>query len=257
MSIMYSSTSLEKRSVSNMLEVKNLTFKVNENGIERSIVKNISFHVDDGEMLVITGPNGGGKSTLAKVLMGIEAADEGRIILDGEDITSYDINHRANAGIGFAFQQPPRFKGMTVSRLLSLAAGRELKESECCGLLSRVGLCAQEYIKREVDATLSGGEMKRLEIATVLAKHHKLCIFDEPEAGIDLWSFSMLIQQFEKIHSRKEESLILISHQERIIRMADRIMVIEDGKIGAVGPREEILPQLLDKGDSCACMNRE
>ena len=208
-------------------------------------------------MLVITGPNGGGKSTLAKVLIGIEAADEGQIILDGEDITSYDINHRANAGIGFAFQQPPRFKGMTVSRLLSLAAGRQLKESECCGLLSRVGLCAQEYIKREVDSTLSGGEMKRIEIATVLAKRHKLCIFDEPEAGIDLWSFSMLIQQYEKTHNRKEESLILISHQERIIRMADRIMVIEDGKIGTLGEKEEILPQLLDKGDSCTCMNCE
>ena len=206
-------------------------------------------------MLVITGPNGGGKSTLAKVLMGIEQADEGQIILDGEDITSYDINHRANAGIGFAFQQPPRFKGMTVDKLLSLAAGHKLAEPECCALLSSVGLCAQEYLKREVDATLSGGEMKRLEIATVLAKQHKLCIFDEPEAGIDLWSFSMLIQQFEKIHSKKEESLILISHQERIIQMADRIMVIEDGNIGAIGPKDEILPTLLDKGDSCACMN--
>ena len=238
-----------------MLEVKNLTFKVNENGIERSIVKGISFDVKDGEMLVITGPNGGGKSTLAKVLMGIEQADEGQIILDGEDITSYDINHRANAGIGFAFQQPPRFKGMTVDKLLSLAAGHKLAEPECCALLSSVGLCAQEYLKREVDATLSGGEMKRLEIATVLAKQHKLCIFDEPEAGIDLWSFSMLIQQFEKIHSKKEESLILISHQERIIQMADRIMVIEDGNIGAIGPKDEILPTLLDKGDSCSCMN--
>ena len=238
-----------------MLEVKNLTFKVNENGIERSIVKGISFDVKDGEMLVITGPNGGGKSTLAKVLMGIEQADEGQIILYGEDITSYDINHRANAGIGFAFQQPPRFKGMTVDKLLSLAAGHKLAEPECCALLSSVGLCAQEYLKREVDATLSGGEMKRLEIATVLAKQHKLCIFDEPEAGIDLWSFAMLIQQFEKIHSKKEESLILISHQERIIQMADRIMVIEDGNIGAIGPKDEILPTLLDKGDSCACMN--
>lgn len=238
-----------------MLEVKNLTFKVNENGIERSIVKGISFDVKDGEMLVITGPNGGGKSTLAKVLMGIEQADEGQIILDGDDITSYDINHRANAGIGFAFQQPPRFKGMTVDKLLSLAAGHKLAEPECCALLSSVGLCAQEYLKREVDATLSGGEMKRLEIATVLAKQHKLCIFDEPEAGIDLWSFAMLIQQFEKIHSKKEESLILISHQERIIQMADRIMVIEDGNIGAIGPKDEILPTLLDKGDSCACMN--
>ena len=167
-----------------MLEVRNLTFKVNENGIERSIVKNISFEVADGEMLVITGPNGGGKSSLAKVLMGIESADEGQIILDGEDITSYDINHRANAGIGFAFQQPPRFKGMTVIRLLSLAAGRDLKKQECCKMLSAVGLCANEYITREVDATLSGGEMKRLEIATVLAKTHKLCIFEIGRAHV-------------------------------------------------------------------------
>ncbi|MDY2813795.1 MAG: ATP-binding cassette domain-containing protein [Dorea sp.] len=239
-----------------MLEVKNLTFKVNENGIERSIVKNISFDVKDGEMLVITGPNGGGKSTLAKVLMGIEEADEGEIILDGENISSFDVNHRANAGIGFAFQQPPRFKGMTVKKLLSLAAGRNLEESACCQMLSSVGLCAREYINREVDATLSGGEMKRLEIATVLAKKHKLCIFDEPEAGIDLWSFSMLIQQFEKIHGEKEESLILISHQERIIQMADRIMVIEDGKIGAIGPKEEILPTLMDKGERYSCLDR-
>lgn len=239
-----------------MLEVKNLTFKVNENGIERSIVKGISFDVKDGEMLVITGPNGGGKSTLAKVLMGIEEADEGRIVLDGEDITSYDVNHRANAGIGFAFQQPPRFKGMTVKKLLSLAAGCSLEEGECCRMLSSVGLCAREYIDREVDGTLSGGEMKRLEIATVLAKKHKLCIFDEPEAGIDLWSFSMLIQQFEKIHGEKEESLILISHQERIIQMADRIMVIEDGNIGAIGPKDEILPTLMDKGERYSCLDR-
>lgn len=239
-----------------MLEVKNLTFKVNENGIERSIVKGISFDVKDGEMLVITGPNGGGKSTLAKVLMGIENADEGTIVLDGEDITAYDVNHRANAGIGFAFQQPPRFKGMTVKKLLSLAAGRSLEEAECCQMLSSVGLCAREYINREVDGTLSGGEMKRLEIATVLAKKHKLCIFDEPEAGIDLWSFSMLIQQFEKIHGAKEESLILISHQERIIQMADRIMVIEDGNIGAIGPKDEILPTLMDKGERYSCLDR-
>lgn len=237
-----------------MLEVKNLTFKVDENGVQRSIVKDISFQVEDGEMLVITGPNGGGKSSLAKVLMGIEGADEGRIVLDGEDITDYDINHRAEAGIGFAFQQPPRFKGMTVDKLLSLAAGRSLTEPECCRMLSSVGLCAREYITREVDATLSGGEMKRLEIATVLARPHKLCIFDEPEAGIDLWSFSMLVQQFERIHEKKEQSLILISHQERIIQMADRIMVIENGKIGAIGTRDEILPNLLSEGQ-CACMD--
>ena len=231
-----------------MLEVKNLTFQVNENGIERSIVENISFNVEDGEMLVITGPNGGGKSTLAKVLMGIDQASAGQIILDGTDISDYDINHRAEAGIGYAFQQPPRFKGMTVSKLLSLAAGKDLTRDVCCRLLSTVGLCANEYIEREVDGTLSGGEMKRLEIATVLAKPHKLCIFDEPEAGIDLWSFSMLIEQFEKMHKEKKQSLILISHQERIIQMADRIMVIEGGKIASIGQAgEEDTMTLLDK----------
>ena len=240
-----------------MLEVKNLTFKVNENGVERSIVKDISFIVENGEMLVITGPNGGGKSTLAKVLMGIEKADAGQIILDGEDISDYDIDHRAKAGIGFAFQQPPRFKGMTVDRLLSLAAGEQLPEQVACRMLSAVGLCAREYLKREIDGTLSGGEMKRLEIATVLAKSHKLCIFDEPEAGIDLWSFSMLIQQFERIHEKKDQMLILISHQERIIRMADRIMVIDDGRIKNIGPREEVLPTLLKEEPSCTCMDQQ
>lgn len=240
-----------------MLEVKNLTFKVNENGVERSIVKDISFTVENGEMLVITGPNGGGKSTLAKVLMGIEKADAGQIILDGEDISGYDIDHRAKAGIGFAFQQPPRFKGMTVDRLLSLAAGEPLPEQVACRMLSSVGLCAKEYLKREIDGTLSGGEMKRIEIATVLARSHKLCIFDEPEAGIDLWSFSMLIQQFERIHEKKDQMLILISHQERIIRMADRIMVIDDGRIKNIGPREEVLPTLLKEEASCTCMDQQ
>ena len=240
-----------------MLEVKNLTFKVNENGVERSIVKDISFTVENGEMLVITGPNGGGKPTLAKVLMGIEKADAGQIILDGEDISDYDIDHRAKAGIGFAFQQPPRFKGMTVERLLCLAAGEQLPEQVACRMLSAVGLCAKEYLKREIDGTLSGGEMKRIEIATVLAKSHKLCIFDEPEAGIDLWSFSMLIQQFERIHEKKDQMLILISHQERIIRMADRIMVIDDGRIKNIGPREEVLPSLLREEPSCTCMDRQ
>ena len=240
-----------------MLEVKNLTFKVNENGVERSIVKDISFTVENGEMLVITGPNGGGKSTLAKVLMGIEKADAGQIILDGEDISDYDIDHRAKAGIGFAFQQPPRFKGMTVERLLCLAAGEQLPEQVACRMLSAVGLCAKEYLKREIDGTLSGGEMKRIEIATVLAKSHKLCIFDEPEAGIDLWSFSMLIQQFEKIHEKKDQMLMLISHQERIIRMADRIMVIDDGRIKNIGPRDEVLPSLLREEPSCTCMDRQ
>ena len=179
-----------------MLEVRNLVFHPLDNGVEKSIIDDISFTLEDGEMLVITGPNGGGKSTMAKLLMGIEPLNNGTIILDGVDITNYSVAQRANAGIGFAFQQPPRFKGMTVERLLSLAAGSELPEKKCCDLLGGVGLCAREYLKREVDNTLSGGEMKRLEIATVLAKPHKLCLFDEPEAGIDLWSFSKLVQQF-------------------------------------------------------------
>lgn len=238
-----------------MLEVKNLVFHPLDNGVEKSIIEDISFRVEAGEMLVITGPNGGGKSTLAKLLMGIEKPDSGTILMDGTDITEYTITQRANAGMGFAFQQPPRFKGMTVKRLLSLAAGCELPENKCCDYLSGVGLCAREYLDREVDNTLSGGEMKRLEIATVLAKQHKLCIFDEPEAGIDLWSFSMLVKQFEQLHKDKKESLILISHQERIIQMADRIMVVRDGKITALDEREKVFPDLVNEDTGCVCMN--
>lgn len=184
-----------------MLKAENLTLNVDDEGGKKCLLNNISFQVEDGEMLVITGPNGGGKSTLAKTLIGIQTPDSGKIILDGQDITELDINHRANAGIGFAFQQPPRFKGMTVMKLLKLAAKDELSDKECCDLLTAVGLCAKDYIYRQIDGTLSGGEMKRIEIASVLAKEHSLCIFDEPEAGIDLWSFSMLIQKFEEIHT--------------------------------------------------------
>ena len=238
-----------------MLEVKNLVFHPLENGVEKSIIEDVSFTVEEGEMLVITGPNGGGKSTLAKLLMGIETPDSGEILMDGVNISDYSIAQRANLGIGFAFQQPPRFKGMTVKRLLSLAAGYELPENKCCDYLSGVGLCAREYLDREVDNTLSGGEMKRLEIATVLAKPHKLCIFDEPEAGIDLWSFSMLVKQFEKLHEGKKESLILISHQERIIQMADRIMVVRDGRIEALDVREKVFPNLVNEDVGCVCMN--
>ena len=238
-----------------MLEVRNLVFHPLDNGVEKSIIEDISFAVPDGEMLVITGPNGGGKSTMAKLLMGIEKPDGGQIILDGQDITEFPIAERAKAGIGFAFQQPPRFKGMTVARMLSLAAGKDLTEAESCKLLSAVGLCSADYLNRQMDGTLSGGEMKRLEIATVLAKPHKVSIFDEPEAGIDLWSFSMLIKRFEEIHKEKKESLILISHQERIIRMADKIMVIEDGEVKQYGSREEVLPTLFTQEGCGKCAN--
>ena len=236
-----------------MLEVRNLVFHPLDNGVEKSIIEDISFAVPDGEMLVITGPNGGGKSTMAKLLMGIEKPDGGQILLDGQDITEFPIAERAKAGIGFAFQQPPRFKGMTVERFLNLAAGEKLSEDTCCNLLSRVGLCAKEYLRREIDATLSGGEMKRLEIASVLAKPHKLCIFDEPEAGIDLWSFSMLIRRFEEIHKEKRECLILISHQERIIQMADKNMVIEDGQVKEYGTKEDVLPTLFQQKTGRMC----
>jgi Fe-S cluster assembly ATP-binding protein len=236
-----------------MLQVKNLSYEVIENGQKLKIIDDISFDVADGEMLVITGPNGGGKSTTASLLMGIKNQTAGTIILDGEDITNYDIDHRANAGLGFAFQQPPRFKGMTVHRLLNLASGRTLSLDEACKLLSNVGLCAMEYIDRQVDSSLSGGEMKRIEIATAFAKPHKISIFDEPEAGIDLWSFSMLVQRFEEIHETKSESIVIISHQERIIQMADRIMVIKDGKVEKIGTKAEVMPELVDQNDEVGC----
>lgn len=238
-----------------MLDVRNLSYEVFENGEKVTIVKDINFTVTDGEMLVITGPNGGGKSTVAKLLMGVLAATAGEILLDGKDITKMSVDERAKAGIGYAFQQPPVFKGMTIRRLINLAAGKELPEHVCCNLLSSVGMCAAEYLDREVDATLSGGERKRVEIATVLAKSHKVCIFDEPEAGIDLWSFSMLVKQFEQLHADKKESLILISHQERIIQMADRIMVVKDGKIEALDTKEKVLPGLMNEDIGCVCMN--
>lgn len=240
-----------------MLEVKHLSYEVTENKETLPIVTDVSFQVADGEMLVITGPNGGGKSTIAKLLMGIIHETSGQILLDGKDITGLSIDERANGGIGFAFQQPPAFKGMTIRRLLNLAAGEELPEHVSCRLLSGVGLCAKEYLEREVDATLSGGERKRIEIATVMAKKHKISIFDEPEAGIDLWSFSMLVKQFEQIHREKKQSLLLISHQERIIRMADRIMVVKDGRLECCGDREKMVSVLFQGEPSCACMDRE
>ena len=241
-----------------MLQVENLTYKVMENGKEVTLLRDVSFDVQDGEMLVITGPNGGGKSTLAKVLMGIVPASSGKIILDGVDLTQMTPDERAKAGIGYAFQQPPVFKGMTVERLLNLAAGRELPEEVCCTLLSNVGLCAREYLKREVDATLSGGEIKRIEIATVLARHTKLSLFDEPEAGIDLWSFANLIDVFQSLRGKLHGTLIIISHQERILQIADEIVVISGGTLKEMGPGAEIFPRLMEGNVQCdACAKRE
>lgn len=236
-----------------MLRAEHLSFSVTEEGKKRTIIDDISFEVEPGEMLVITGPNGSGKSTLVKLLMGIEPADQGRIFLDTEEITGLEIDERAKAGLGYAFQQPPRFKGMTVKKLLSLASGGALDEDCCCDLLSGVGLCAKEYLNRQVDDTLSGGEMKRIEIATVLAGRHKVCLFDEPEAGIDLWSFSMLVKQFEKIHKEKKESIVVISHQEKLINMADRIMLLRDGRVEKIGKGGEIAPQLFSCGGAFGC----
>ena len=236
-----------------MLQAKNLSFSVREETGKRTIIDDISFDIEDGEMVVITGPNGSGKSTLTKLLMGIEKADSGQIMLDGRDLMPLSIDERAKAGMGYAFQQPPRFKGLTVRKLLSLAAGKELSESSCCELLSGVGLCAREYVNRQADDTLSGGEMKRIEIATVLARPHRICLFDEPEAGIDLWSFSMLVKQFEKIHSKKKESILIISHQERLINMADRMILLKDGKIDNCGTKEDLKHELCEGSMSACC----
>ncbi len=236
-----------------MLEIKNLTFNVP--GTETGIINDVSFTLEDGRFLVLTGPNGGGKSTLARLIMGIETPTSGQIIFNGEDITPLSLTERAKKGIGYAFQQPPRFKGLTVRRLLSLASGRNLPENECCAYLTKVGLCSKDYLNRAVDASLSGGEVKRIEIATIMARDLSLAIYDEPEAGIDLWSFSMLVQSFRSIASQKNESVIIISHQERIMKLADEIIVIADGKIRTQGPRDTVLPALGAEFDT-ACEMR-
>lgn len=234
-----------------MLEVKNIGFNVKSDadGQPLEIIEDISFTLDDGKFLVITGPNGGGKSTLARLIMGIEKPTSGRIFYNGEDITDLGITERAKLGIGYAFQQPPRFKGLTVRRLLSLAHGSELPEDECCSYLTRVGLCSMDYLNREVDSSLSGGEVKRIEIATLMARKLGLAIYDEPEAGIDLWSFSMLVKSFKSISSSRNESVIIISHQERIMQLADEIIVIADGKIRSQGTKDEIFPTLMGEFD--------
>ena len=233
-----------------MLELKHISFNVNGEGGDRvEILDDVSFSVEDGQFLVITGPNGGGKSTLARLIMGIEQPTAGQILYNGEDITGLSITERAKKGIGYAFQHPPRFKGLTVRRLLSLAHGSELPEDECCSYLTRVGLCSMDYLNREVDSSLSGGEVKRIEIATLMARQLGLAIYDEPEAGIDLWSFSMLVKSFKTLTQEANESVVIISHQERIMKLADEILVIADGKIRSQGPRDKILPGLLGEFD--------
>lgn len=228
-----------------MLEIKDICYKVEGNNGEKSIIDHMNLSIGDGKFVVITGPNGGGKSTLAKLIMGIYEASQGQLILDGEDITAKNITERAKLGISFAFQQPVHFKGIKVVDLLRLAAGTKLSVGEACTYLSKVGLCAKEYIDREINSSLSGGELKRIEIATVLARGTKFAIFDEPEAGIDLWSFQNLIKVFENIRETINGTILIISHQERILNIADEIVVIENGRVKQHGPKDEVLPGLL------------
>ena len=235
-----------------MLELKNISMDIPG---EKEILKNVSLTVKDGQFIVITGPNGGGKSTLAKVIAGIYQPSSGSIFFDGKDITQMDITERAKAGISFAFQQPVRFKGVQVLDLLRLAAKKKLSVAEACQYLAEVGLCAKDYINREVNGSLSGGELKRIEIATILARGAKLSVFDEPEAGIDLWSFQNLIQVFERMRQNTKGSILIISHQERILNIADEIVVIADGKIVDQGTRDEIMPKIMGTAsavDACS-----
>lgn len=230
-----------------MLEIKNLSYQVEgDGGEELGILSDVSLKIETNKFVVITGPNGGGKTTLAKVIMGLVKPTSGQILWNGEDVTDLTITQRARKGISYGFQQPPRFKGMKVRDLLALAAGREkLTHDEECQYLTRVGLCANDYIDREVDASLSGGEVKRIEIATILARKAGLMIFDEPEAGIDLWSFARLTETFQQLHGRQEATLLVISHQERIIDLADEIVMISGGRVTQHGPKEEVFPLIL------------
>lgn len=232
-----------------MLEIKNLSFGVTDEKGQKEIIRDLSLDVGENKFVVITGPNGSGKSTLAKLIAGIEKPDAGQILFNGQDITEASITDRANMGISFALQQPVRFKGITVLDLLRLAAKKRLSTGEACEYLSEVGLCAKDYVNREVNASLSGGELKRIEIATVLARGTKLSIFDEPEAGIDLWSFQSLIKVFRHMRDTIHGSILIISHQERILDIADEIIVLADGGIRARGTKEEIMPELMRSAD--------
>ncbi len=236
-----------------MLELKDICYEVAEDNQEKVILDHINLKIDD-RFVAITGPNGGGKSTLAKMIAGIIRPHSGQIILDGEDITGLSITERAKKGVSFAFQQPVRFKGITVKDLITLAAGKQINVSEGCSYLAEVGLCAKDYINREVNASLSGGELKRIEIAMIIARGTRLSIFDEPEAGIDLWSFNNLIQVFENMHKKIKGSILIISHQERILNIADKIVVVRDGHIQAVGTKAEVLPELLGTSEACSTL---
>ena len=238
-----------------MLTLENISFGVKDEKGEKEIIKNLNLSIGENKFVVITGPNGGGKSTLAKLIAGIEKPVSGRILFDQEDITEKSITDRANMGISYAFQQPVRFKGIQVLDLIRLAAKRKMSAADACEYLSEVALCAKDYINREVNASLSGGELKRIEIATVLARGTKLSVFDEPEAGIDLWSFQKLIHVFEKMVAASDGNILIISHQERILNIADEIVVIADGQISAQGSKDEILPKLLGTAsavDACS-----
>jgi Fe-S cluster assembly ATP-binding protein len=237
-----------------MLELQNISFSVDLPEGKKDILKNVNLTIGDG-FTALTGPNGGGKSTLAKIIAGIYTPTTGRILLDGEDITDLSISERAQKGVSFAFQQPVRFKGLCVMDLIRLASGKDIGVSQACDYLSRVGLCAREYIDREVNASLSGGELKRIEIAQIIARGTKFSIFDEPEAGIDLWSFQNLIQVFENLRETVKGSILIISHQERILNIADRIVVVSGG-IMKDGERAEILPGLLGKNDVCSVLTK-
>ena len=229
-----------------MLELQHVSFQVDDESSAKEIIHDISLIIPDRRFVVITGPNGGGKSTLARLIAGIEHPTDGRILLDGEDITNLGITERARKGISYAFQQPVRFKGIQVLDLIRIAAGKRLSPASACEYLSEVGLCARDYINREVNASLSGGELKRIEIATVLARGTRLSVFDEPEAGIDLWSFQNLIEVFERMQKKiTDSSIVVISHQERILNIADEIIVLADGRVKDMGPKDEILPGLL------------
>ena len=240
-----------------MLELKNISFSVDTPEGRNDIIKDISLTVEDGKLLVLTGPNGGGKTTLAKIIMGLVTPTAGQIIWNGEDITNLNITERARKGISYGFQQPPRFKGIKVRDLLSIASGKRiLPKTEACSYLTQVGLCANDYLDRDVDTSLSGGEVKRIEIATILARQSGLMILDEPEAGIDLWSFSKLTETFGQIHAKRDCTMIIISHQERIISLADEIVVVSGGRIGKRGSTEDIFPTILaDTYGCCPALN--